>query len=324
MSNSNMDPFDEFEFKPLTDGLGFHKKSQSLKEGLKTSGVLQDELQGLPSSIPKDLLDDDVSPSASLKKHTFEDVLQALEKSPLPRPTSGISASGLEFTETLPRENTKREAQLEPSRTPVQSPFPRPDAYQTPLPGTPAGLPDTNLKLKVKKPSKGVTGDLSGPGAVSNVGMRRGAADSPKSKALEAATMSLPSAFLDFIIVMALAIVFLVALLMVTKVDLNVVLKNLNRDLMTQLSLGIMFIAVMQMYVVIARSFFGRTLGEWTFDLQVGKDAEQTTESYPLRVAFRSLLTTMTGLILLPVISVLVRRDIAGSLSGVKLYRQRF
>lgn len=52
-----MDPFDEFEFKPLTDGLGFHKKAVSLKEGLKNSGVLEDELQGIPASMPRNMLE---------------------------------------------------------------------------------------------------------------------------------------------------------------------------------------------------------------------------------------------------------------------------
>ena len=55
---------------------------------------------------------------------------------------------------------------------------------------------------------------------------------------------------------------FMVALLVVTKVDLSVVFRNLNSDYMTQISLGVLFLAVMQMYVVISRSFFGRTLGE--------------------------------------------------------------
>lgn len=288
-----MDPFDEFEFKPLTDGLGFHKKGVSLKDGLKNTGVVEDELQTVPSAIPASLLDE-APASAPLKKHTFEDVLSALEKTPLQR-----KASDLEFTEPLPRENKKQAMEIEPAaRTPVESPFPRPEAYKQPAP---AAVP------VAKAP------------AVS-VGARRGAADSPVRK-LQPATISLPSAFLDFVIVLALLIVFLVALLSATKVDLNVVLRNLNKDFMTQLALGIMFVAVMQMYVVIARSFFGATLGEWTFDMQVGEGDEQKRETYPLRVALRSLIVTGTGLVLLPLISAVLRRDIAGSISGVKLYR---
>src|SRR5258708_4154209 len=100
---SSMDPFDEFEFKPLTDGLGFHKKTVSLKEGLKNTGVLDEELQSVPMSMPKSLLDDSKAPT---KRHSFEDVLSALEKTPLAR----AGTPGLQFTEPLPREKNKQQA----------------------------------------------------------------------------------------------------------------------------------------------------------------------------------------------------------------------
>ncbi len=287
-----MDPFDEFEFKPLTDGLGFHKKSVNLKDGLKKSGVLQDALQPIPTSMPKNMADD--APIAPLKKHSFEDVLSALEK------PNKKTTSELQFTEPLPRDRTapKKAMEIERDR-PVQSPFPPPAAYKSPA-----------IKKIPTQPE------------LASVGTRRGSANSPQRKLLPA-TISFESALLDLIIVMGLALVFMVALLIVTKVDLNIVFKNLNTDPMTQISLGVMFLAVMQMYVVISRSFFGRTLGEWTFDLQMGEDAEQKLEIYPLKIAVRSLLVTMTGLVLLPLISAVVGRDIAGQIAGVKLYRQR-
>lgn len=291
MSNSNMDPFDEFEFKPLTEGLGFHKKTKPLKDGLKTSGVLQDALQPIPASVPKSLSED--LPIAPLKKHTFEDVLSALEKP--------ARSSELTFTETLPRETkapAKKAMEIEKPR-PVQSPFPQPAAYKSPA-----------IKKVPTQPE------------LASVGTRRGAADSPKG-GLMPATISFESALLDFIIVMGLSLVFMVALLLVTKVDLNIVYKNLNTDHMTQISLGVMFLAVMQMYVVISRSFFGRTLGEWTFDLQIGQDEQQRMEIYPIKVAARSLVVTVTGLVLLPLISALLGRDVAGQITGVQLYRQR-
>lgn len=37
MSRDSMDPFEEFQFKPLTEGLGFHRKNQ--KENLKDRGL---------------------------------------------------------------------------------------------------------------------------------------------------------------------------------------------------------------------------------------------------------------------------------------------
>jgi uncharacterized RDD family membrane protein YckC len=220
-------------------------------------------------------------------------VLSALEKAPLQR------TSELEFTEVLPRE------------TPSHSPFPKKEAFRAP---TPAPAPAT--KKITKAPA-------AAPVTKNSVGTRRGGADSPPPRRrLEAATLSIPSACLDLVIVVALALVFLTSLLTVTKVDLNVVIKNLSLDPMTQVSLGVMFVAVMQMYVVISRSFFGRTLGEWTFDLQIGRDEEQASQSYPLKVAARSLLITLTGLIMLPLISAILRRDVPGSICGATLYRQ--
>lgn len=299
-----MDPFDEFEFKPLTEGLGFHKKSLSLKEGLKSSGVIEDELQSIPATMPKNMIED--LPKAPTKKHTFEDVLSALEKSPLNRP------GDLKFTEPLPREPKKKALDFEIPQAPVQSPFPIPDAYKGPAapigPATPLGPAAIKKVPRIEE--------------LASVGTRRGAADSPVRK-LTPATMSMASAALDLIICAALGLIFLVALLTITKVNLNVVLANLNKDIMTQIALGVMFLTVMQMYVVIARSFFGQTLGEWTFDLQIGRDEEQFTETYAIKVAFRSVLNLITGLVLLPLVSAMLGRDIAGQLSGVKLYRQR-
>lgn len=314
MANSNMDPFDEFEFKPLTDGLGFHKKAVSLKDGLKNSGVLEDELQTVPSSIPKGLLDE-LPPSPS-KKHSFDDVLSALEKTPLNR-KKGESVGELTFTEPLPREpkksgknSEKREAmEVELPKAPVQSPFPRPEAYKQPgKPGTPV------VQDQIKK--------IPGQSELAGVGTRRGAADSPQKKLIPA-TISVASAALDLIICSSIALIFVAVALTVTKVDLNVVFGNLGRDVMTQVALGVLFVTVMQLYVVIARAFFGATLGEWTFDLQIGQDEEQSQDSYPLKVAARSILNIVTGIVLLPLVSAMLGRDVAGQVSGVKLYRQR-
>ncbi len=285
-----MDPFDEFEFKPLTDGLGFHKKSMNLKEGLSRSGVVEDELQGIPISMPGEM--SELARRERKTQHSFEAVLSALEKTPLKR------SKDLQFTEPLPRDREVRQGlEIEMPRAPVQSPFPQPDAYKRPNLKIPDAPPDT-------------------------VGVRRGAADSPVRK-LSPASVSFAAAGLDGIIVMALAIIFLIALMMVTKVDMASVLINVDKDHMTQACLFVLFVAVMQMYVIVARSFFGQTLGEWTFDLQLGRDEEQASESYPLRIALRCLLNTVTGLVLLPLLSAMLGRDVAGQFSGVQLYRQR-
>jgi len=299
-----MDPFDEFEFKPLTNGLGFHKKTVSLKDGLKNSGVLDDELHGVPPSVPQSLLDETPAASAPAKRHSFEDVFSALEKKSAKKMASALE---LDFTEPLPREPKKEAMEIEiplptpmPTPQPVQSPFPQPEAYKSPA-----------LKRTAAQSQ------------LSSVGTRRGAADSPRRN-LMPTSVSLASALLDLIIVFALSLVFLMALVSVTKVDLSIVIRNLSHDVMTRLSLGVLFLSVMQMYVVVSRAYFGRTLGEWTFDVQLGRDEDQAKLFYPFKVVLRSLLNVITGIVGLPLLSLVLGYDLAGRLSGLQLYRQRF
>ncbi len=276
-----MDPFDEFEFKPLTDGLGFHKKQKSLRESVKEVQLEERAKPSLPSDLPFEIPD--------RKKMTFEDIVSSLEKAPLD--TSSLENSTLKMSTPLPREKVKA---IEPELPVVRSPFPTPEDYQRPY---------TSEVLQ-------------------SVGTRRGAADSPPAQ-LVVSPGSLSAAILDVVVVMALGLIFTSALLGVTGVDLKTLVNSTNSDLMTQISVGVLLIAVMQIYFIISRAFFGCTLGEWTFDLQLGRDEEYRSESYPLRVIMRSLLVTVTGVVVLPLISFLIRRDLAGMITGLNLYSQK-
>ncbi|NJL25897.1 MAG: hypothetical protein HC902_12510, partial [Calothrix sp. SM1_5_4] len=98
LSNSNMDPFDEFEFKPLTDGLGFHKKTVSLKEGLNKSGVLEDELHAVPAVVPKALLEETLKEPAA-KEAQLRGCSFGPRENPLQR--SAVASTDLDFSEPL-------------------------------------------------------------------------------------------------------------------------------------------------------------------------------------------------------------------------------
>lgn len=62
MSRDSMDPFEEFQFKPLTEGLGFHRKSQM---GAGNPSIGGDEFEMVPNSQFKarglDLIEDEKS-----------------------------------------------------------------------------------------------------------------------------------------------------------------------------------------------------------------------------------------------------------------------
>ena len=80
-------------------------------------------------------------------------------------------------------------------------------------------------------------------------------------------------------------------------------------------------VSVAQLYMVLARSFFGRTIGEWTFELQLGNAFQQRAWWYPLAVVWRSTLNICTGFVVLPILSLLVQRDVSAFPSGVRIYR---
>ena len=72
--------------------------------------------------------------------------------------------------------------------------------------------------------------------------------------------------------------------------------------------------------MVISRAFFGCSLGEWAFELKLGRDNEASQGLYPVRVVGRILLVLATGFVLLPMLSFLFGRDLVGKFCGLSLH----
>lgn len=295
-----MDPFDEFEMKPLTEGLGFHKKALKINKEAKESNLASPlALQEIPRSMPSSL--PETPASYQDDKKTLEKIMAALD-TPVNRKLSSqmVEDSSVKITSTLPRpEDAKKMNAMEVDIAPKEMP---------------SIWPTQDLP-----PSKPIVKNIP---AAAYVGTRRGAADAPQLERWKTAPVAITSALLDAVVVVALSLVFLVSLLLVTKINLMLVVGNAREDLTTQLSFAMLFLAVMQMYVVVSRSFFGKTLGEWTFDFQMG-DAEQIKKGYyPLLVLWRSVVIVLTGVIVLPLLSFITRLDLASYLTGLQLYRR--
>ena len=109
----------------------------------------------------------------------------------------------------------------------------------------------------------------------------------------------------------------------VTQVDLTALIFKVGLDVPTKIAFYALFVSVMLMYVVVIRSFFGRTLGEWTFDFQMGNDQQHESALYPVLVLWRCSLAIMTGVILLPILSMIFGRDLLAPATGLQLYRSR-
>jgi hypothetical protein len=240
------DPFEEFEFKPLTEGLGFHKK-KSAAGGADTAS------------------------------------------------TQMLSALDLEI----------------PNLT---SPLPRPETAKNETPKMPTTVVDDVLKNISQQRKLDFSAHVK-----EKVSLQIEKNKAPEYKNV---VWSAGAFILDAMMILALSLVFTIDMLLVTRVDL---IRNLTQPVIGNIlfiSLAAMLLAVITLYYTICRSFLGFTLGEWAFELQMGTDEERNSAYYPLKVTARSLLSLVTGFVLLPVISVIVRTDLAGRLTQTRLTKK--
>ena len=256
-----MDPFEEFEFKPLTEGLGFHKK--------KSKTAATDKSEDIALATPVEIK------SKSKRSLELEDAPADLLLPPLPRKKTSSIPSAPDILKDK-----------EPSTTAV-------DEILKTL------QKNRHLDFEDKK-----------------------AASKPKEADLAASSWSISAALLDSMLVLAFSLLCMIVMLMITKVDLIANINNPDAQGFIYIALGSLFAAVSFIYLTLNRIYMGFTPGEWAFDQQVGKPQEQATAIYCLRVMWRSLLTIATGFVVLPLISLLFSKDIAGVLSGARLYKK--
>ncbi|HVK59982.1 MAG TPA: hypothetical protein VM432_00470 [Bdellovibrionales bacterium] len=333
MAGGTQDPFEEFEFQPLTEGLGFHKKAESLKNDIK-SADLGSALLGKKSekTIEK------TAPSAPLAA--------AFDSAPRKTATQSIS----ELMASLPPSLDFLDEKPDLARAPASGPTlasaqasstERPQIFQ-PLTGPTIGAPAATPAAPTSMPSPGkkaggfattpITAAIPAP--ITNSTYRDRMSESfaksfphaEKAKAPAEALIPVPagiaSGIVDAMMVAGVATVLLVCILQITQINLVGMLTNATTDGPTQMNLALLYLAVFQMYMLVSRVFFGATLGEWAFELQLGRDQQQTTFLYPLQVIARTVLTTITGFLFLPLLSIVFNRDIAKYFTGLQLYRR--
>lgn len=259
-----MDPFEEFEFKPLTDGLGFHKK--------KTATPAAQE---------------------NKKTDTFSSHI--------------IKDQGLELLE-------------EASPDPLRPPLPRKNR-STGIPNVPGLLNETE--------------DNGSAAAVDEIlktlqKNRRLETDSAKQKISQTAekeeykntSWSFSAGLLDGMLVIAASLLCMIILLVITKADLIGNLKNPDEHKMIYIATFALFGTVSFIYLTLNRIYLGCTPGEWAFDQRIGKPEELDKASYSLRVLARSFIVVVTGFVIFPILSVVLGKDLLGSLTGAPLYKK--
>lgn len=282
-----MDPFEEFEMKPITEGLGFHKKTSHIHE----QKLKKDFVNDLDSATPR------VSTPLDQATASLDELLKESEQ----------KNKKVSFTDPLPR---LEDVEIDPRNLKIPTTgFPL-DA--------PASLEVPSVKEELPEPKPALIPD---PELSQQDLTQRGASDSLVNN-LKPVAVSFASSFLDVMIVFAVSLIFMVSFLLVTEVKLETIFVGLQTDLVVQAVLGVFYLAIYQMYILVSRCFFGKTLGEWTFDYQMGDDQQIEKLSYPLKIIARSIIHILTGVIVLPLLSFIIRRDLSYYITGLRLYRR--
>jgi len=389
-----MDPFEEFEFKPLTEGLGFHKKADTLKNEVKstiaktatsvaTSAAMNSEPPRssiFPKPEPKTERTTERAPTKSfgasaggLAAASFGTNLTETERTQPEAARSAVEASRTasqsisELMASLPpsldflddKQDLTRKSEMPFGATPMAAPIApiassnRPQIFQplvspretsTIATGPTVGsvLPAPGTKAGSAQAAAGVAAPIGAPAMVgggattARTGYRERMFESfgktvPKTEAAETTAtegtlvpvaVNFSAALIDAMVVAGISTILLVCIITITHINLVAMLSNASTDTATQKNLVFLFLAVLQMYMLVSRAFFGSSLGEWAFETQLGTDEQQRQLYYPALVLWRSLFITFTGLLPLPLLSFAFKRDLGKYVSGLQLLRR--
>jgi len=283
-----MDSIDEFEFKPLSQGLGFHKK----KEAEPRMGMGAGTTVASPSAASHPVTTTLKSNSASTANSTSKST-SALASTSASKSTEGLIVPPLP-KKAYPGEKNKS----------IQQPmFP-----QT----TRANPVDDILKTLHKNKNMSFESTSKEKNKISNT----------KTDTYKLSPWVFSTSILDGMLVTALTLLAMILVLVITKVDLIRVLTTATSDPSVYLATLLLFATMSFVYLFGLRLIMGATPGEWAYDLRIGNPQKQNTVDFALQVFARSLLVVLTGFVLFPLLSLIFRKDLLGHITGAALYKK--
>lgn len=292
------DPFEEFEFKPLTEGLGFHSQAKpaaiaakvdaksEFKSELKNENKVDSKIWGKPDLKFEARREVARTEAARSEKNYVDDLLDlnSLETGKLDQP--------LLRTPLLKRTNTAN-----------------------------SELPPVPSSAKVDEVMKGLQKHNWDFKENSKTKAQRKALNAPPEFMYHASGYDLSAVVLDAMLVVAAFLGSLISLLMVTQIDLIAAISTASTEMLAA-TLGSLFAAICWVYLSVNRLFLGSTPGEWVFDQRLGPAEAQGSASYALKSVLRPTLIILTGLATLPLISMIVGRDLLGRLMNLELHQK--
>jgi hypothetical protein len=130
---------------------------------------------------------------------------------------------------------------------------------------------------------------------------------------------SLAATIIDGLIVTSLGCFFIVAFALIVNSNMKVTLSFFDGSF--TIFGAVVFTALAMIYTIMLRSFLGYSIGEWACGLRLGLPNERLSRKYSLRVIMRTLAIFFTGIIVLPILSIVTGYDMAGRLTGIYLFK---
>lgn len=284
-----MEAKDEFQFKPINEGLGFHKKkpilnlednSETQLDKTQPHQVFQQEEKNRSF-----MTDTDIHLDSEIDKKTFNE--------------PSIGQQDDIFGRSIPPYPSHKAYSSSSAQVSVDTP---PLTWSQPVPQQPTEDQLSPTTAQIKKQVV------------------------PKEKVVQQSTQHtaphLGAYMLDLFVIIGLAHILLVPLLLITQLQPFYILQNAT-DPALQISLLILLLSVLNFYLMTSRSCFGATLGEWSCDITLGDIPKQQSPIYPILVAWRCFVMTVTGVVTLPFLGWISRTDLLGKLSFVRLMSSR-
>jgi hypothetical protein len=135
-----------------------------------------------------------------------------------------------------------------------------------------------------------------------------------RRKTYQLALWSLAASVIDGLLLIAMSCLFMMVFIKILRVPIT---RSVLHDF------AVIFVIGAWMYMITTRFFIGCSIGEAACDLRLGKPQERLSQAYFLRVLVRASLVTVTGLFPLPLLGLLLGKDIPGLLSGLKLFSKK-
>lgn len=128
------------------------------------------------------------------------------------------------------------------------------------------------------------------------------------------------AATIDTLVILSMSCFFMLCYSFMIKLGLKSALAFTLSHENVAMTFSVFFLFSGWMYFIATRALTGASIGEKTCALRMGQPHERVKRSYLARVVIRTTLTLMTGIITLPLLSLLFKTDIVGRITGLNIY----